>query len=74
MTKIIKFENWVNYSDETSLRELRKMVGLPELTVREVDCKRCKEKMFSDYSGSKRVEFFCHYCRSWLARQSEEWF
>lgn len=71
MTKIIKFENWINYSDEMSLRELRRMVGLPELSVREVKCKRCSAKMMSDYSGNRRVEFFCHYCRSHIARQNE---
>ena len=59
-----------------SIREVRSLLGMPEVTEQEVLCRRthslarnlhaqrCETKFISTFIGGRRVEFYCDRCRA----------
>jgi hypothetical protein len=62
-------QNWIFENDDDSLHALRKLLGLPPISYQQVPCKRCASEMKSQFNGSVRIDWFCHYCRHYVASQ-----
>jgi hypothetical protein len=70
--KPTKYEShhWIFENDDESLHALRKYLGLPPISYQEIPCKRCGDAMKAQFSGSVRIDWFCHYCKSYAANQN----
>lgn len=71
--KIYDISKWIFENDDDSLHALRKQMGLPPVTWKDVACKRCQITMRAQFNGTTRIDYFCHYCRCFITRQADEW-
>lgn len=64
-------EAWVSSSDSYTLKKMREYLGMPPLSHKEVECRKCSVKFYSQFVGSKRIEFFCGKCRYQNEREGD---
>lgn len=66
-------EKWCSWSDEVTLKTMRKSLNLEPIGEKKVNCMRCTRPFIAQTIGGRRNQFFCYDCKEWIAKQAAEW-